>query len=231
MAIEGVKDPRNCKFTMVVSEVVLLDVVEYHRCTAEAEASIRGVPSIDDNEVQRITSRWRINEGDRFGKLIAISRVINENKRTAWVCLCECGRHVAVEVRNLLSGHSVSCGCTRLKNFVNRVTKHGLANKHRLYSIWKGMRQRCGNPNHTDYQYYGGRGITVDARWNDFGVFYEWAMTNGYNDRLTIERLDVHKGYAPENCEWATWKKQAVNRTTTHSEIAKKRTRKAGMFA
>lgn len=78
----------------------------------------------------------------------------------------------------------------------------------RIYSIWKGLRRRCNNPRAPKYEYYGGMGIRVCEEWNHpnggFKNFYSWAMQNGYNDNLTIDRKDSLKDYSPDNCQWIT---------------------------
>lgn len=78
---------------------------------------------------------------------------------------------------------------------------HGLG-KHALYSVLQGMKQRCNNPNNAKYHLYGGRGITICEDWNDITAFVEWAEANGYQEGLTIDRIDRDKGYYPANCEW-----------------------------
>ena len=74
------------------------------------------------------------------------------------------------------------------------------------------MRQRCLNPNDTEYANYGGRGITVCKEWLSFEAFAKWALESGYSETLTIDRKDVNLGYCPENCRWATLKEQMNNK-------------------
>lgn len=75
------------------------------------------------------------------------------------------------------------------------------------------MRQRCKNCKCRNYKNYGAKGITVCEEWDDPVVFAKWAYENGYDDSLTIDRIDVTKGYYPENCRWTTYKKQANNKS------------------
>jgi hypothetical protein len=85
----------------------------------------------------------------------------------------------------------------------------------RIYVIWKAMRQRCNNPKNDGYHRYGGRGITVCAEWLIFENFYAWAMSHGYADNLSIDRINNDGNYEPSNCRWATPKEQASNRITS----------------
>lgn len=89
--------------------------------------------------------------------------------------------------------------------------KHG-ETKTRLYQIWNMMRQRCENPKQHAFNDYGGRGIKVCCEWKDFETFRDWALSNNYNDNLTIDRINNDGNYCPENCRWTTIAKQARNR-------------------
>jgi hypothetical protein len=98
--------------------------------------------------------------------------------------------------------------------------KHGKANT-RLFGLWRGILTRCNNPNRSDYKYYGGRGITVCDEWlHDFQAFYDWAMANGYEEHLTIDRIDVNGNYCPENCRWVTMQKQSENKSNRRIILA-----------
>lgn len=83
----------------------------------------------------------------------------------------------------------------------------------KLYRVWNSMKQRCSNPNDKFYYCYGERGIKVCNDWlNDFEKFYNWAISNGYAENLTIDRIDVNGNYEPSNCRWVDNKTQQRNR-------------------
>ena len=145
--------------------------------------------------------------GQKFGKLTAIKRVGNTNYgQPLWECKCECGNITLVCGQHLREKRVKSCGCLK---------KSKISNK-RLYRIWGTMRHRCQNPKRKDYKYYGARGIKVCEEWGDFSTFYEWAINNGYNDTLTLDRVDANGNYEPSNCKWATMKEQGNNKTNNH---------------
>lgn len=93
-----------------------------------------------------------------------------------------------------------------------RILKHGLCGT-RIYRCWADMKTRCNNPGNPFYHRYGGRGIKVCKEWEDFTAFYSWALNNGYQDDLTIERIDNDGDYCPSNCKWATQQEQSLNKT------------------
>lgn len=148
--------------------------------------------------------------GQKFGRLTVISEAPKKGRDTAWCCMCACGETVLVSTTHLRAGHTKSCGCAKREASKKLLTRHG-GKGTRLYSIWKHIRQRCYDANSTQYKWYGGRGITVSDEWSDFAVFRSWALSNGYADNLTIDRINVNGNYAPSNCRWVTMKDQARN--------------------
>lgn len=161
--------------------------------------------------------KYKCISGQKFGRLTALYRLHNTKGRTKWLCVCECGNLVEVLSNSLLSNRTKSCGClhNEISSIVGkRNTKHKKCN-HRLYRVWSTIKDRCYNMNSKDYNNYGGRGIKMYDDWrNDFQVFYEWAMSNGYDDNLTIDRIDNNGNYEPNNCRWFTITQQNRNKRT-----------------
>lgn len=150
--------------------------------------------------------------GQRFGRLTVMQRAENKGNEVTWLCRCDCGTETLVIGKDLRRGHTQSCGCFHREKFGDICTTHG-ARATRLYNVWRGMKDRCYSQTHKYYKHYGGRGITVCTEWlHDFAAFQRWALSHGYQDDLSIDRIDNDKGYSPDNCRWATATEQRHNR-------------------
>ena len=157
-----------------------------------------------------MTIRRPIAIGTKFGRLTVVEQI-----PTYCRCLCECGTQKMVQTTHLLTTMVKSCGCLYRDT---RDTKgdHGHYVGGRRTStarVWINMIQRCTKPNHQAYASYGGRGITVCARWMNFKNFLEDMGVRP--DGMSLDRLDNNKGYQPDNCAWRTRKHQARNRRDT----------------
>lgn len=150
--------------------------------------------------------------GRRFGKLVAIKpNGQNRAKQYLWLCQCDCGNASTAIGSNLIRGNTKACGCVRLTEIADRTRKHGMS-KTRLFKIWAGMRKRCLNPKCKGYKNYGGRGITINPRWDSFENFYKDVFET-YEETLSLDRFpDVNGEYGPDNFRWATQKTQNNNR-------------------
>ena len=155
--------------------------------------------------------------GKRFGRLIVLG--LNGkafNGKYQWDCRCNCGNCITVKGNSLTTGHTKSCGCLERESKIETSTTHGLR-KHPLYGVWLNMKDRCYNPNNSHFKYYGSKGITVCDEWkDDFKLFYDWMIDNGYYKGMSIDRIDNSLGYSPTNCRIIPLSSQSSNRTTNH---------------
>lgn len=155
--------------------------------------------------------------GLKFGRLTVIAKGEKaKSGKNRWICKCDCGKTKAKHVlgHDLKSGRVRSCGCIYKDSNKGRNKIHGESNT-RLHRIWCSMKQRCNYVRNVEYLNYGGRGITYSSEWELYENFREWALTNGYQDNLTLDRIDTNGNYTPENCRWATMKQQQNNRRNT----------------
>lgn len=147
--------------------------------------------------------------GERVGRLVVLNSAGRAKRDSLWLCGCECGSLTVVRGSNLKVGHTESCGCLHR----DRCTIHGHArdgNPTKTYKSWSSMRQRTTNKNSTQWHDYGGRGITCASRWEKFENFL--SDMGECPEGLTLERVDNNKGYAPDNCRWATRSEQQLNK-------------------
>lgn len=154
----------------------------------------------------------RLLTGQRFHRLVVLSQAEGVSKRVIWHCLCDCGNTTDVPSHRLISGHTKSCGCRKKETGAENGRKnaqHGMT-KSRTWVSWSAMVYRCTNTNGRQYSTY--QGMLCD-RWLDFNNFL--SDMGERPDGTSIDRIDVKKGYSPENCRWATSKQQQRNRNNT----------------
>lgn len=154
---------------------------------------------------QSVKPLQEIPDGARYGMLVTygspyrkIRTSASAKKETFISAVCDCGNNIEVCVHDIKKGVVKSCGCFHPNK------THGLS-KHPIYQKWKGMTDRCYDNKNSNYHRYGGRGITICDEWrSDFKLFYEWAINNGWEDGLEIDRQNNDGNYEPSNCRFVT---------------------------
>lgn len=140
------------------------------------------------------------------GHVYAQVTVQKELAQGVWWGRCSCGTVKPFKVAALVSGNTKSCGCLHVSR--------GGKSQSAEFKVWYTMKLRCEDPKHCRYRSYGGRGIKVCDRWQDFENFLT-DMGPRPSGRYSIERKDNNGNYSPENCAWVPAKEQLYNKTTT----------------
>lgn len=158
--------------------------------------------------------------GNLYGQLTVLSESLPRSEPTRWICRCSCGNTKEIIGSSMKNGSTKSCGCLHIETNKKQFTKHG-DYLSKLYTVHRAMLQRCTNLNHKHFHLYGGRGISICHQWMDFLVFKQWAITHGYQESLSLERVDTNQGYSPTNCCWASKERQARNRRALEGYTSK----------
>lgn len=153
---------------------------------------------------------------EKYNRLTVVS-FYKEKKygcnRTMVNCVCDCGNNVKKLYSEVKSGHIKSCGCLVKDMLVKRNITHGMSDSP-VHKTYHSMLKRCYDEKHRAYKWYGGRGIKVCEEWKkDFVSFHNWALSNGYKQNLSLDRIDNNGDYRPENCRWETKHNQHRNRS------------------
>lgn len=162
--------------------------------------------------------------GQIVNMLTAIGPSTNDGRRYFWLFKCACGAEKEIRPGEVLNGGIKSCGCLfRLAQKTNghKNLKHGeCLNNHaksHLYDLWNSIKGRCKYQSNINWKHYGGRGIKVCDEWkDDFVKFRDWALANGYQHGLDIDRINNEMGYSPENCRFVT---RTVNTNNTRRNV------------
>lgn len=149
--------------------------------------------------------------------LMELQRIYRKNNRIYADCVCiKCGKKKTLRASDLYNNNANSCRC--------QVIKHNM-NQSKIYSVYHNIKDRCLNPNNHAYHNYGGRGITICQEWlgeNGFINFYNWSITHGYQEGLSIDRKNIEGNYEPNNCRWITLGENVALSNIQHPRIKRK---------
>lgn len=173
--------------------------------------------------------------GHKYHRLTVVAKLDMTPSGARWLCTCECGgtcTRLTTQLRR--KGSKTNCCPDCWQSILSLgVRTHGgrlqnTAGTEPLYMVWKSVRARCADPSNP---YYGGKGIRMCAEWDDYAVFRDWALANGYEyraglsrgDRLSIDRINPAVGYCPENCEWITGRENSRRMAKSRWRVQKAR--------
>ena len=157
--------------------------------------------------------------GQKFGRLLVIAQASRGAcGQIRWVCLCDCGTETIVLGGSLRWGDTKSCGCWHREAMATKATKHGRSGSPE-YRSWSMMLNRCRNPKNKDFARYGGRGIAVCERWQDFELFLA-DMGPRPSKGHSIERVDGDEGYGPDNWQFGLVGGNIVTFSANHETVS-----------
>lgn len=178
-------------------------------CVVSEETKLKISASRRKNDIAigQMFGRWTVIEKPYYKKFG------HANQQFA-LCRCQCGNTRDVKTAVLRAGKSKSCGCLTAENSSKRRKTHGKS-RTPMYNRWKNMCDRCSRQDNIAYNNYGGRGVTVCDEWrNSFEAFEEWALSNGYEQHLEIDRINTNGNYEPSNCRFITCQENCNNKRT-----------------
>lgn len=163
------------------------------------------------------------SQGKRFERLVVLGKIFRTRQggkkqfaRWSCVCLCDCGNTIVARTSSIVDGGTVSCGCYAKEQTSKRSKTHGMTD-HPLHVVWSGMKRRCNGTSKAHKKRYSDRGIRVCQEWeNSFSAFKDWALANGWEPGLQIDRFPDNDGdYEPNNCRFVTGQVNCNNKENT----------------
>lgn len=186
--------------------MLLKDIAQMYHCDKQVLSKHLKAAGV---EIPRKVDRNFI-VGKKYGMITVLSY---DEAKDGYNCKCDCGNDyfMPFEARGYyIRGRNKSCGC------YSAMRTHGLSNKSPVWQVWKNMRRRCYDVKNKRFEHYGGRGIVVCDEWQNFKNFHNWAMNNGYQKGLTLDRIDNDGNYEPNNCRWTDICTQMNNQSKNH---------------